>query len=93
MRNKDIYKKVCDEIIMIMSLFPDWKFLEFIKDEELDISKGFVLYNALKEYREKLELDNHVVCEDEELKKIMAEGLKIHNLIIKEQMYGSSEED
>ena len=92
MPKKNYYKKCCEEIIKIVELFPQWNIIRFIKEEELDITEAPLLYNALKEYRERLELENHVICDDDETKKIMAEGLRIHSLIIKEQLYGNEED-
>ena len=93
MHKKDIYKDIFMEVVNILSLFPEWDLIHFIEDEELDYKNPFPLYTGLKQYRERLEIDNHVFCDDEETQQIMDEGLRIHSLIVKEYLYGSDEED
>lgn len=89
----DIYKKCCFEIMNICKLAPGWRINVFIKDEEIDIKNGFFLYESLKKQREQLELVSEIIADDVETEKIMEEGMRIHSLIIKEQMYGREEED
>ena len=72
----------------ICELCPVFSIIDFLIQENIDVrdEKGFLF--TLAEYREKLELDNHVICDDEELKKILEEGLHIHRIIVKERLYG-----
>jgi len=90
-KKKNIYEQCCDEIVYICRLVPGWSLSTFLIEEELDIKQPVSLYNTLKQYREQLELVSKIIADDDETKKIMDEGLKIHNIIIKEQMYGSDE--
>lgn len=90
-KKKDIYRACCEEIVTICDLFPGWSISEFIQAEGLDISNAPLLYSSLKDYRQQLELDNHVITDDEETEAIMAEGIRIHSILIKQQMYGNEE--
>jgi type II secretory pathway component PulF len=83
-----IYKQICQEIIKIGNLFPDFSIARFIRNENVTIEDGKGFHANLKAYRERLELDNHVVCDDEETQKIMDEGLRIQSILAKEQLYG-----
>lgn len=91
-KKMDTYKNCCIEIINICELAPGWKLNIFLKDEEIDITNGLALYNSLKKQREQLELVSDLIADDIETKQIMDEGMRIHSLIIKEQMYGSEED-
>lgn len=91
-KKMDIYKKCCIEIMNICELAPGWRINVFIKDEEIDIKNGFLLYELLKKQRQQLELVSDIIADDIETAKIMEEGMRIHSLIIKEQMYGSEED-
>lgn len=86
--SKKTYKDVCIELGKICKLFPNWSIANFIKEEEIDINNAPLFYSQLKEYRERLELDNHVITNDDEMKQILEDGLHIHSVIIKEEMYG-----
>jgi len=88
MSKKDYYKACCEEIVKICDLFSGWSIAEFIEKEEIDITNAPLLYSTLKTYREQLEVDNHVIQDDEETEAIMAEGIRIHSILIKQQMYG-----
>lgn len=83
-----IYKQICQEIITICKLFPDFSIAMFILEERVSIEDGKGFLANLKEFREQLEMDNHVVCDDEEVQAIMDEGLRIQTIIAKEQLYG-----
>ena len=85
---KDTYKACCEEIIKICDLFPGWSIAKFIEEEEIDITNAPLLHSTLKHFREQLEVDNHVIQDDEETEAIMAEGIRIHSILIKQQMYG-----
>lgn len=91
MSKKNVYKACCEEIVIICDLFPGWSIAEFIKEEGLDVSNAPLLHSSLKEYRQKLELNNHVITDDEETEAIMNEGIRIHSILIKQQMYGNEE--
>jgi hypothetical protein len=71
-------------------LFPNWSIKNFIEEEGLDVTNGPSLYSSLQEYRQALELDNHVLCSNEELNKIINDGLHIQSVLIKEE-YGEEE--
>ncbi len=88
----DTYKKCCIEITRICELAPGWRINEFLREEEVDITNAPVLYSSLKKQRQQLELVSDIIADDDETKKIMEEGMRIHSLIIKEQMYGSEED-
>lgn len=87
-KKKDIYRMCCDEIINICNLFPGWSIARFISDEGIDITNPSALHSGLKGYREQLEMDNRVVTNDIETEEIVREGMRIHSLLIKQQMYG-----
>lgn len=89
----DIHEKCCIEIANICELAPGWRLNVFLKDEEIDIKNGFLLYELLKKQKDQLELVSEIIADDEETEKIMEEGMRIHSIIIKEQMYGSEEEN
>ena len=88
MPKKNIYKESCSEIIQICNLFPGWSIARFLLDENLDITNAPLLYESLKEYRKQLEMDNNVITDDDETAEIVREGMRIHSLLIKQQMYG-----
>lgn len=88
MSKKGTYKACCEEIIKICDLFPGWNIARFIKEEEIDIANAPLLHSYLKELREKLEIEPHIITDDEETEQIMRDGVNIHSLIIKQQMYG-----
>lgn len=90
-KKKDIYKECCIEIDHITRLAPGWSLNDFIKEEDLDITRGLPFYNMLKRYREQLELVSNIIADDEETQKILDEGIKIHGLIMKEQLYGTED--
>lgn len=90
MPKRNIYKECCEEIVKICNLFPNWSLKDFIKEERLDVTNGPSFYFSLQEYRQALELDNHVLCSNEELDKIINDGLHIQSLLIQEQ-YGEEE--
>lgn len=83
-----IYKQICQELVRISQLFPDFSLARFIIDENVTLEDGKGWYANLKTFREKLELDNHVMCDDEETQKILDEGLRIQSIIAKQQLYG-----
>lgn len=85
---RKIYRAICELIIEICDLFPGFNIAKFIKEEELKLSNAPSLLFALRAYKEKLELDNDVITSDEETEEIMREGIRIHSILIKEQMYG-----
>lgn len=87
-KKEDTYEACCKEIVRICDLFPGWSIAEFIEKEEIDITNAPLLHSALKHYREQLEVDNHVIQDDEETEAIMNEGIRIHSILIKQQMYG-----
>ena len=88
MRKRNIYEDIFNEIVRICDLFPGWNVSRFIEEERLVITNVSLLHSELKEYREKLELDNHVITDEDETDLILEEGLRIHSSIIKQQMYG-----
>lgn len=90
-KKRDIYRDCCQEIISICSLFPGWSIARFLSDENIDVTNASLLYEALKEYRQQLEIDNHVITDDDETEEIVREGMRIHSLLIKQQMYGDEE--
>jgi len=87
-KKKDSYKEACSEIVHICRLFPGWDFSEWLIKEEVDITQASSLVSSLKEYRQQLEMDNHVIQDDDETEQIVREGMRIHSLLIKQQMYG-----
>lgn len=87
-RKGGIYKKVCGELLKILKLHPEFSLGRFIKEENVTLEDGKGFYANLKLYREKLELDNHIMCDDKETQKIMDEGLRIQSIIAKERLYG-----
>lgn len=89
MSNKnEKYRMCCEEIMKICDLFPGFSVSKFIKEEEIDISNAPLLLSSLKEFRQRLELDNHIIQNDEETQQIIDEGMRIHSILIKQQMYG-----
>jgi len=87
-KKKDIYSECVSEIIRICKLFPGWSISNFLLDEHIDATNISLLHESLKEYREQLEADNHVMLDDDETAQIVKEGMRIHSLLIKQQMYG-----
>lgn len=88
MSKKSIYYQICQELIKIGRLAPDFSIGRFNAIENVTLEDGKGWLANLKTYRERLELDNHMICTDEETQKILDEGLKIHSIIAKEQLYG-----
>lgn len=88
MSKQNIYKQICQELLKISQLFPDFSLSRFIIEENVTLEDGKGFHYNLKTFREKLELDNHVMCDDEETQKIMDEGLRIQSIIAKQQLYG-----
>ena len=88
MSKRDIYKECCIEIIKIETLFPGFRLNDFVKEEMLDVIDGVPFLDSLKKYRRQLEMDNHVIQDDDETKKIIAEGMRIHSILIKQRIYG-----
>lgn len=88
-KKKDVYKECCEEIIKITFLNKMWKLTDFIDEEGIDITQGPSLLSGLKEYRQRLELDNHIILDDEETDQLVEEGIKIHSLISKLMLYGN----
>lgn len=91
MPKRDIYRDCCQEIISICNLFPGWSIARFLLDEDIDVTNAPLLYGALKEYRQQLEMNNHVIIDDDETAEIVREGMRIHSLLIKQQMYGDED--
>jgi len=87
-KKKNTYKEACDEIVHICRLLPGWDFSEWLIKEEVDITQASSLVSSLKEFRQQLEMDNHVIQDDNETAEIIREGMRIHSLLIKQQMYG-----
>jgi len=88
MSKRNIYKECCEEIVKIVTLFPEWKLNDFISDESIDITDGVPFLDSLKRYKAQLELDNHVIQDDDEIEKIISEGMKMNSIFIKKEMYG-----
>lgn len=84
MSKKNLYKACCDEIVSISELFPGWCISRFIDDENIDVSDANLFLSSLKEYKSRLELDNHVITTDEEVEEIM----RNNTLITKKLIYG-----
>ena len=87
-KKKNIYEKCCIEIVNICKLVPGWSLKDFIEDEKLDVNDGKSLYDGLKMLREQLDIVREIISDDEETERIMEEGIRIHNIIISEQLYG-----
>lgn len=87
-KKRDIYSECVSEIIKIGKLSPEWCISNFLLEEDIDVTNAPLLYGALKEYRERLEIDNKMIMDDEETAEIIREGMRIHSLLIKQQMYG-----
>ena len=90
MPKMSIYQRILNEIFAITVLFPEFQIYTFCKEEDVDIADMQDLYTSLKHYREQLELNNHVFCDDEETEALIREGIRIYSVLIKEQFYGES---
>lgn len=88
MTKKINYKICCEEIIRICKLVPGWNLATFLEEEEIDVTSVADLYNSLHSFREQVEIDNHLIQDEKETKKIVDEGLRIRSVLIKQQMYG-----
>ena len=90
MPKKNTYKMICQEIVAICNLSSDFSIKALIEEENIDITEPISFLAIIKEYRERLELDNHVICDDDELNKIVEEGIHIERVLAKEQLYGKN---
>lgn len=90
------FNKMMKELYTINMLHPKFNLIEHLNDVfEGEVSSIDKVYQALKEYREKLELDSNVYANDEEIATLFEDGLHIHSSIALEQLYkeyGNQEE-
>jgi hypothetical protein len=88
MVKQEVYKQICQEILAICKMYPDFLIGQFIIEENVTLEDGNGFLYNLKNYREQLELDSNIICDDEEVQAIMDEGLRIQSILIKERMNG-----
>lgn len=88
----DYYKRIVKEIYRIGKLYPEWSITSVIQDgygtEGIFNISPVQMFILLRDYREKLEADPRVISSEEEINKIIEEGMKIAAVIAKEQLYG-----
>ena len=68
-------------MVKINHLYPSFHLAQYAFNEEIKLEDVKGLHASLKEYREELELDNHVICDEEETQQIINDGLNLYGLI------------